>query len=246
MTPLVQVGPVEQLRVLDAALAQRGWAADGHTGILVARELAPGGGADVEVTMRAGVDREWVDAWVAAESRPDAEETYARVLSCIRAPAGFAIARVDGAPAGVGIAACDSGWSGVFCVATVPVTRRRGVARACSARSGRGRAGRARRGMYLQVELDNAPARAFYASVGFTRSHGYDFRVAPRAARSFPSDLPEDGLFIARHSASSRVPHWEHGGQAGKVAIKIDETGGWDSMSGCGQAWMCSATRRAR
>ena len=35
------------------------------------------------------------------------------------------------------------------------------------------------RAMYLQVELDNPAARALYASLGFTRSHGYHFRVAP-------------------------------------------------------------------
>jgi GNAT superfamily N-acetyltransferase len=33
--------------------------------------------------------------------------------------------------------------------------------------------------LYLQVERDNAAARALYASLGFVRSHGYHFRVAP-------------------------------------------------------------------
>jgi hypothetical protein len=34
-------------------------------------------------------------------------------------------------------------------------------------------------GLYLQVECDNAPAQALYASMGFERSHGCHFRVAP-------------------------------------------------------------------
>jgi GNAT superfamily N-acetyltransferase len=179
MTPMVHVAPAEELGSLDAALAQRGWVADGETDILVARELAPGAPAEVEVAVRAAVDRAWVDVWVAAEGRPDAEETYERVLARIPAPAGFALARIDGAPAGVGIAVCDTGWSGVFCMATVPAMRRRGVARAVigalwewSREQGAG-------AIYLQVELDNPAARAFYALLGFTRSHGYHFRVAP-------------------------------------------------------------------
>jgi arginase len=179
MTPLVHVAPAEQLRALDAALQECGWVADGATDILVASELTPRAPADVEVTVRAGVDRAWVDAWVDAEGRPDAHETSERVLSRVPAPAGFALARVDGTPAGVGIAVCDTGWSGVFCMATVPAMRRRGVARAVIGALWDWSREHGARAMYLQVELDNPAARALYASLGFTRSHGYHFRVAP-------------------------------------------------------------------
>ena len=36
------------------------------------------------------------------------------------------------------------------------------------------------RRLYLQVESANAPAHAFYERAGFTRSHGYHYRAAPR------------------------------------------------------------------
>ena len=72
----------------------------------------------------------WLDVWIAAEGRPDAQENWARVLRRIPSPAGFAIARVEGQPAGVGLAVCKRGWSGVFCMATDPLVRRCGVARA--------------------------------------------------------------------------------------------------------------------
>jgi ribosomal protein S18 acetylase RimI-like enzyme len=177
LTPRVQVGPAEQLGALDAALEGRGWTADGATDILVARGLELSDG-DVDVAVAARVDRAWLEAWVAAEGRPDAEETYARVLRHLPAPAGFAIARVDGRPAGVGIAVCERGWAAIFCMATHPALRRRGVARAVLGALAAWSRGHGADGLHLQVEVDNAPARALYASLGFTRSHGYHFRTA--------------------------------------------------------------------
>jgi GNAT superfamily N-acetyltransferase len=181
MTPLVQVTPAEDLGELDAALHERGWRADGPTDILVAAvdDLPAAGTAEISVSLRPEVDRAWLEAWIAAEGRADARETYAHVLQRIPPPAGFAVAHLEGRPAGVGIAVCKRGWLGVFCMAVDPAVRRRGVARAIlralSAWSREQGAG----GVYLQVERDNAPAQALNASMGFTRSHGYHFRVAP-------------------------------------------------------------------
>jgi N-acetylglutamate synthase len=179
MTPLVQVAPAEELSELDAELAARGWSVSGPTDILVAVEVPTLAGIDVDVTVRDRVDRVWLDAWVAAEERPDAEETYARVLQRIPSPAGFALAHVEGKAAGVGIAVCDRGWAGVFCMATHPTLRRRGVARAVLGALARWSREQGAQSVYLQVECDNAAAQALYASAGFARSHGYHFRVAP-------------------------------------------------------------------
>jgi ribosomal protein S18 acetylase RimI-like enzyme len=181
MTPRVQVAPAEELGALDAELAARGWHADGPTDILFAAcdDVLGLSVADVAVSLRPAVDPEWLDAWIAAEGRPDARETYVGVLQRIPSPAGFAVARVEGRAAGVGLAVCERGWSGVFCMAVDPVSRRRGVARAVlRALAEWSRAQGARR-LYLQVECDNAPAQALYASMGFARSHGYHFRAAP-------------------------------------------------------------------
>jgi len=109
VTPLVQVAPAEELGALDAELSARGWSVSGTTDILVAFEVPVPASTDVDVTVRDGVDRAWLDAWVAAEARPDAEETYAHVLQRTPPPAGFALARVGGTAAGVGIAVCESG-----------------------------------------------------------------------------------------------------------------------------------------
>jgi ribosomal protein S18 acetylase RimI-like enzyme len=179
MTPLVQLAPAEELVALDTELAAHGWRADGATDILVARDVPVSATAGVDVTVRDSVDRAWLEAWVAAEGRSDAEETYAHVLRLIPSPAGFAIAHVEGRAAGVGIAVCKSGWSGVFCMATDPAVRRRGVARAVLASLAAWSRERGAWRIYLQVECDNRAARALYAALGFERSHGYHFRVAP-------------------------------------------------------------------
>jgi ribosomal protein S18 acetylase RimI-like enzyme len=179
--PIVQIAPAEELGGLDAALQDRGWRLDAPTDILVASidDVPAAASAEVSVSIRPAVDLRWLDAWIAAEGRVDARETYRHVLQRIPSPAGFAVAYVDGRAAGVGLAVCERGWSGVFCMAVDPAARRRGVARAVlralvawSREQGAG-------ALYLQVESDNAAAQALYASMGFTRSHGYHFRIAP-------------------------------------------------------------------
>jgi ribosomal protein S18 acetylase RimI-like enzyme len=177
----VQVAPAEELSALDADLRDRGWRLDGPTDILVASvdDVPAGTSAGVSVAMRPAMDLAWLDAWIAAEGRADARETYVHVLRRIPSPAAFAVAHVDGRPAGVGLATCERGWSGVFCMAVEPAARRRGVARAVLRALAEWSRDHDARGLYLQVECDNAAARALYASMGFTRSHGYHFRIAP-------------------------------------------------------------------
>jgi N-acetylglutamate synthase len=194
MTPLVQVAPAEQLGALDAELAARGWRADGPTDMLVAScDEPPGSPSDVVVSLLPAVDRAWLETWIAAEGRPDAHETHTRVLRRVRSPAAFAIASIEGMPAGVGLAVCDRGWSGVFCMATDPAARRRGVARAVLRTLARWSREQGAGGLYLQVECDNAPAQALYASMGFERSHGYHFRVAPSTTRGASVGAPRYG-----------------------------------------------------
>jgi GNAT superfamily N-acetyltransferase len=64
-------------------------------------------------------------------------------------------------------------------MATDPAMRRRGVARAVLGALASWSRDRGASGLFLQVERDNTPAHALYASMGFTRSHGYHFRTAP-------------------------------------------------------------------
>lgn len=174
---LVQVSPAEQRTGLDAELARRGWTRGGETDVLVAdaRETlartAPGA-----VTVADRPDPAWVAAWAACEERPDADEHARVVLARIEPPTAYARAAGD---LGVGLAVCERGWAGLFCVATAPSARGRGIAGHVVHALARWAVERGARRLYLQVDSANAPAHALYARTGFTRSHGYHYRSAP-------------------------------------------------------------------
>ena len=69
--------------------------------------------------------RGWIAAWAACEQRPDADEHARTVLARIEPATAYARAAGD---LGVGLAVCERGWAGLFCVATAPTARRRGIA----------------------------------------------------------------------------------------------------------------------
>jgi ribosomal protein S18 acetylase RimI-like enzyme len=175
---LVQVSPAEGRTGLDAELAGRGWTREGPTDVLVAdagaalAATAPG-----EVALADRPDAGWIAAWAACEQRADADEHARAVLARIEPPTAYARAAGD---LGVGLAVCERGWAGLFCVATVASARRRGIASHVVHALTAWAAERGARRLYLQVESANAPARAFYERAGFTRSHGYHYRAAPR------------------------------------------------------------------
>jgi arginase len=175
---LVQVSPAEARTSLDQELARRGWSGEGPTDVLVADTHAvlalttPG-----DVALSARPDAGWVAAWAACEERPDAEQHARDVLERIEPATAYAIA---GADLGVGLAVCERGWAGLFCVATAASARRRGIARGVVHALTRWAAEGGAQRIYLQVENDNVPGHAFYASAGFQRSHGYHYRRAPR------------------------------------------------------------------
>jgi ribosomal protein S18 acetylase RimI-like enzyme len=82
--------------------------------------------------------------------------------------------------AGRATAVLQDGWTLLLGLEVAPDARRRGVGAALVRAWARLSEGR---GLYLQVERDNAPAHALYARAGFSRSHGYHYRRAPAGTR---------------------------------------------------------------
>ncbi|CAA9256335.1 MAG: hypothetical protein AVDCRST_MAG41-2195 [uncultured Corynebacteriales bacterium] len=172
--------PTPARELLAGALAARGWTAYNPTGVLT---------ADVGVALR-----DWPDLGHAVPVAPEPDEEWlglyhyrggatlppvARtVLTGAREP-GFALLRVDGTPAAIARAAVDDGWVGVTAVEVDPAFRRRGLATAVMRGVLAWAAPRGAVGVYLQVADDNAAGRALYDRLGFTRHHGYHYRLAP-------------------------------------------------------------------
>jgi ribosomal protein S18 acetylase RimI-like enzyme len=103
---------------------------------------------------------------------------YRAFLERIAPRAGFASARLAdaAAPGAVGLTVVAPPLAGVFSMLTLPEQRQRGLAEALLGEIARFAAARGAQRLYLQVEADNAPARALYARAGFAETHRYHYR----------------------------------------------------------------------
>ncbi len=100
---------------------------------------------------------------------------------------GLALVADHAGPIAVGLGVLDGEWIGLFDVATTVRERRRGLgSRVTSALIAWGH-DRGAHTAYLQVEEENAAAIALYGGLGFSRSHGYHYRVDRTGSRRTPT-----------------------------------------------------------
>jgi ribosomal protein S18 acetylase RimI-like enzyme len=180
---VVQVSPAELHDQLDLELAARGYRRQAPTLVLTAPihrvpVSAPTTWA-LAVSVADTASPRWLAAWSAIEARPDAAATNQLILARIGPPAGYVTATHDGDVVGVGMLVVERGWAGVFCMATRPQARRRGVATAVLQHAAGWAADQGAHHLYLQVEEHNLPALRLYRRFGFQPSHRYHYRVAP-------------------------------------------------------------------
>ncbi|MEZ5859680.1 MAG: GNAT family N-acetyltransferase [Geminicoccaceae bacterium] len=165
---------------LDAALAGRGYAAEGWSTVLVRPlDTLPEEPAKVVLEGRATA----FAMQAVADPRWPAAERAARaaLFARIRRPLAFAVRTVGGEPVAGGLCVFDGPLAGLAAMRTATTARRQGHGRAVLDRllvwAGRMGAGTA----WLQVEADNAPAAALYRSAGFLPLYDYHYRVAGAA-----------------------------------------------------------------
>jgi ribosomal protein S18 acetylase RimI-like enzyme len=179
---VVQVSPVELHDRLDRELAARGYRRQAPTVVLTTpiRRLPVPGPTTPTLAMSVAdtATPGWLVAWNAIEARPDAAATNRLVLARIGPRAGYLTATHDNDVLGVGMVVVDRGWAGLFCMATRPQDRRRGVATAMLQHAAGWAADQGADQLYLQVEEHNLPAVRLYSRLGFWPSHRYHYRVA--------------------------------------------------------------------
>lgn len=172
---------------LDAALADRGWTSASSTAVMSGPVPPPlsGGAAEVEVnvSLAAAPDADWLACWWAVDGRggPGELEVAQQCLGAITAPTAYVTLRTHGEVVAVGRGVLQQGWLGVFAMAVLPTSRRRGLGRhllgALGEWGARGGAHRA----YLQVFTGNTAAQRLYARAGFSQAHAYSYRSANEA-----------------------------------------------------------------
>ncbi|KDN74882.1 acetyltransferase [Streptomyces olindensis] len=165
---------------LCAELEERGWVRE-VTAELWVGALAPvadrGDPAVVELSREAG------EGWLARYQRKGVSEVALRVLGS--GPSVW-FATVPGAaegapPAAIGRCVVDGRWAGFAAVEVDPELRRQGLGTAVMAALARQALDEGASAAWLQVEADNAEARALYAGMGFAAHHAYHHYRAPDA-----------------------------------------------------------------
>lgn len=157
---------------LSDRLAARGYRESKDTLVMVG---ATGGEGDPSVRLSSSPDEAFETVFTASAGDPEDGRERIEALGRMPPPACFARLDIDGAPAAIGVASLGGGFEGVFGMRTVPIHRRKGLARrvlltllAEARRQGVERA-------WLQVEAHNAPAIALYAAEGFEPAYRYRY-----------------------------------------------------------------------
>jgi ribosomal protein S18 acetylase RimI-like enzyme len=168
---------------LDKHLSERSWPTRPGPAFVMVADLAtapPVGNlpADAEFL----VDAEPDDPWLAMyhyrgqDQQPPVMRT---VLMSAPAQAFVSIRAADGEVLAIGRLSIADGWAGITAVEVTQTRRRAGLGTALTSAICAEAAARGARQAFLQVEIDNLPARTLYERCGFRYSHRYHYRVAP-------------------------------------------------------------------
>ncbi|WP_248958779.1 GNAT family N-acetyltransferase [Sphaerisporangium perillae] len=161
---------------LDGFLAGRGYRLVDDTMFMAAALDGPASPVAHRVTIAEEPSEDWLATWWAVDGRfGQGLATAERIVRGV--PAGYAAVEEEGRPVAVGRSVLQGGMLGIYCMATVPEARRRGLGRSVLRALLAGGRARGATGAYLSVLARNSAAISMYSAEGFTASGRYHYRV---------------------------------------------------------------------
>ena len=178
-TPITADSPA---RALDHHLSERKWLTRPGPAFVMLADLPLGLHLDgLPAGREVQASPEPDDAWAARyhyRGQDHLPPVARKVLTSARQQSFLSI-RDGGAVLAIARLSIADGWAGITAVEVDRNHRRQGLGAAITAAACLEAAQRGISRVFLQVEADNAPARALYKRIGFRDSHRYHYRVAP-------------------------------------------------------------------
>ncbi|GKT14783.1 GNAT family N-acetyltransferase [Acidovorax sp. SUPP2522] len=170
ISPLVSASAEQSLQDAGYALFEPTW--------VMQAPLLEGAPPQPSVEIAQAPTAEWLDGFAAANGVAAAHHaTHHAMVQSIALPCAFATVRQHGHAVGFGVGVRERGAVGLFDIVVAPGHRGQGHGRALvQALMQWGQAGGAG-SAYLQVRGENATARRLYATLEFTDTYRYHYRV---------------------------------------------------------------------
>ncbi|MFI9600731.1 GNAT family N-acetyltransferase [Streptomyces sp. NPDC052043] len=172
--------------LLCAELERRGWVREVSAELWIGA-LAPV--ADRAEGSGVVLSRTADEAWLARYQRKGVSEVALKVLGSGPSVWFATVPGEGGVPAAIGRCVVDGRWASFSAVEVDPALRRRGLATTVLAALARQALDEGASAAWLQVETDNAAARALYAGAGFTAHHAYHHYRGPEPGPQAAQDL---------------------------------------------------------
>jgi ribosomal protein S18 acetylase RimI-like enzyme len=173
---ILRITPFTAPAGLDETVAALGWRRFDDTRVMVWRNIAPQPARNLQPRPVPAAD--YADIVGTLRGTPPAQcRAHARRLLASPVPYQGFVVEQDGAVLACGQFAREADLAGLYDVFTAPAARGQGLARELCRWMLRRAVEEGARHAYLQVDGDNAPARAVYHRLGFSDAYAYHYRT---------------------------------------------------------------------
>ncbi len=181
LPPVFQISAATGAKNLDALLERRGYHINAPSEIwtISTGEIPSPTGAEDSPDWTIRREDQPADDWFncAFNEPDDRRRVHEQIVRRVPPPRIYVAAMRGREIAGCGMATSAQGHTGIFCMATSPQHRRRGIARALLRELCNWSLDQGDQHVFLQVMSDNQPAKALYQQAGFEFEYGYHYRI---------------------------------------------------------------------